>query len=91
MKECQDIKAITRRLKCIEGQVRGLIRMVEEDKGCEETLIQISSVKAALHSAGQMILENHLQHCVIDGIRDGNEAETIKKLNSAIKHFSRIT
>ena len=82
--------AITKRLKRIEGQVRGLIKMVEEDKGCEEILIQIGSVKAALHKTGQVILEGHLGHCVIDGIRDGKEEETIKKLSSAIEQFSRI-
>ena len=82
--------AITKRLKRIEGQVRGLIRMVEEDKDCEEILIQIGSAKAALHKTGQVILEGHLSHCVIDGIRDGNEDEVIKKLSSAIEQFSRI-
>ena len=85
-----NVDAITKRLKRIEGQVRGLIKMVEEDKGCEEILIQIGSVKAALHKTGQVILEGHLGHCVIDGIRDGKEAETIKKLSSAIEQFSRI-
>jgi len=90
MKPCMDIEAVTKRLRRIEGQVRGLIRMVEDDKSCEEILIQIGSAKAALHKAGQVILESHLHHCVIDGIRDGKEDETIKKLSSAIEQFSRI-
>jgi len=85
-----DIDAILNRLKRIEGQVRGLMKMVEDDKGCEEILIQIGSVKAALHKTGQVILEGHLQHCVLDGIREGNGEETIKKLSSAIEQFSRI-
>ena len=85
-----DFEAIIKRLKRIEGQVRGLIRMVEENKNCEDVLIQIGSVKAALHKTGQVILENHLSHCVIDGIRDGKEEDTIKKLSSAIEQFSRI-
>ena len=83
-------KAVINRLKKIEGQVRGLMRMVEEDKSCEEILIQISSAKSALHKTGQVILEGHLHHCVLDAIRDGNEEETIKKLYSAIEQFSRI-
>ena len=83
-------EAIIKRLKRIEGQVRGLIKMVENDKNCEDILIQIGSAKAALHKTGQVILEGHLQHCVIDGIRCGNENETIKKLSSAIEQFSRI-
>jgi DNA-binding FrmR family transcriptional regulator len=90
MYKCADVDAVTKRLKRIEGQVRGLIRMVEEDKSCEEILIQIGSVKAALHKTGQVILEGHLSHCVIDGVREGKEEETIKKLSSAIEQFSRI-
>ena len=85
-----DVEAVQNRLKRIEGQIRGIIKMVEDDKACEDILIQISSVKSALHKTGQVILESHLQHCVIDGIRAGNEEETIKKLSSAIEQFSRI-
>jgi len=85
-----DVDAVTNRLKRIEGQVRGLVKMIESDKSCEEILIQISSVKSALHKTGQVILEGHLHHCVLDGIREGKEDETIKKLSSAIEQFSRI-
>ena len=81
---------VTNRLKRIEGQVRGIIRMLEDDKPCEEILIQISSVKSALHKAGQVVLEGHLRHCVVDGIRNGKEDETMEKLSSAIEQFSRI-
>ena len=90
MKQCMDVEAVTNRLKRIEGQVRGLIKMVESDKSCEEILIQIGSAKTALHKAGQVILEGYLHHCVLDGIREGKEDETIKKLSSAIEQFSRI-
>ena len=90
MKKHMDMEAVNKRLKRIEGQVRGLIKMVEDGKSCEEILIQIGSVKAALHKAGQVILEGHLHHCVLNGIREGKEDETIKKLSSAIEQFSRI-
>lgn len=90
MKQCMDVDAVTNRLKRIEGQVRGLIKMVAEDKPCEDILIQIGSVKSALHKTGQVVLEGHLHHCVLDGIRDGNEDETIQRLSSAIEQFSRI-
>ena len=90
MKKHMDMEAVNKRLKRIEGQVRGLIKMVEDGKSCEEILIQIGSVKAALHKAGQVVLEGHLHHCVLDGIREGKEDETIKKLSSAIEQFSRI-
>jgi DNA-binding FrmR family transcriptional regulator len=85
-----DVDAVINRLKRIEGQVRGLMKMIEEDKTCEDILIQISSVKKALHKTGQVILEGHLHHCVLDGIRKGKGDETIKKLSSAIEQFSRI-
>ena len=90
MNKGMDIEAVVNRLKRIEGQVRGLIKMVEGDKSCEEILIQIGSVKSALHKTGQVILEGHMQHCVLDAIREGNEEETIKKLGAAIEQFSRI-
>jgi DNA-binding FrmR family transcriptional regulator len=52
-------------------------------------LIQIGSVKAALHKAGQVILEGHIHHCVLEGIQEGKEEETLKKLSAAIEQFSR--
>ncbi|MDR2547112.1 MAG: metal-sensitive transcriptional regulator [Lachnospiraceae bacterium] len=90
MKKHANEKAIIMRLRRIEGQVRGLVRMIEEGKDCEDVLIQISSVKSALHKTGQVILEGHLHHCVVDAIRDGDEEETIRKLSSALEQFSRI-
>jgi len=90
MKQCMDVDAVTKRLRRIEGQVRGIIKMIEDDKSCEDILIQIGSAKAALHKTGQVVLEGHLHHCVLNGIREGKEDETIKKLSSAIEQFSRI-
>ena len=90
MKKCMDVEAVTKRLKRIEGQVRGIIKMIEDDKSCEDILIQIGSAKAALHKTGQVVLEGHLHHCILDCMRDGKEDETIKKLSSAIEQFSRI-
>jgi len=90
MKQCTDVDAVTKRLRRIEGQIRGIIKMLEDDKSCEDILIQIGSAKAALHKTGQVILEGHLSHCVLDGIREGKEEETVKKLSSAIEQFSRI-
>lgn len=85
-----DTVAVGKRLKRIEGQIRGLIKMVEGDKPCEDILVQIGAAKSALHKTGQVILEGHLHHCVLDGIQEGNGDETLKKLTSAIEQFSRI-
>ena len=85
-----DIEAISKRLRRIEGQVRGVIKMVEEGKNCEETLVQISSIRASLTKTGQFILEEHLNHCIIEGIRKGRGADAIKKLSTALEQFARL-
>ena len=90
MKQYMDVEAVTKRLKRIEGQVRGIINMLEEGKGCEDILIQISSTRASLTKTGQFILEEHLNQCVIDGIRKGRASETIRKLSAALEQFSRL-
>jgi DNA-binding FrmR family transcriptional regulator len=90
MKNTTEVEAATKRLKKIEGQVRGIMKMIEDDKPCEDILIQIGSAKAALHKTGQIILEWHLQHCVLNGIRDGKGEDIIKKLLPAVEQFSRI-
>ncbi len=85
-----DVDAVTKRLRRIEGQIKGIIKMVEDDKPCEDILVQIGAAKSALHKTGQVILEGHMHHCVLDAIKDGNEEETLKKLTAAIEQFSRI-
>lgn len=91
MKECIDGEKICKRLSRIEGQVRGIVRMIQGDKSCEEILVQIGAAKAALHKTGQAVLEGHLQHCITDAVKVGKEKEAIKNLTSAIELFSRIT
>jgi DNA-binding FrmR family transcriptional regulator len=62
-----------RRLRRIEGQVRGLLRMVEGERYCADILMQISSVQQALSGAGKVLLRSHLEHCVTDALRSGDE------------------
>ncbi len=64
-----------KRLRRIEGQVRGLQRMVEEDRYCPDILTQVSSVHEALRSVGRELMRNHLKHCATAAIRSGEEAE----------------
>ena len=59
-----------KRLRRIEGQVRGLQRLVSEDRYCADILVQISSVQEALRSVGRALMKNHLRHCAADAIRD---------------------
>ena len=68
MRQCMDADNLHRRLRKIIGQVQAIDRMVDEDVPCEDILAQINAAKSALHKAGQVVLEGHLQHCVRDGI-----------------------
>ena len=58
------------RLRRIEGQVRGLQRLVEEDRYCADILVQISSAQEALRSVGRALMKNHMRHCASEAIRD---------------------
>jgi DNA-binding FrmR family transcriptional regulator len=72
-----DIKiSNSKRLRRIEGQIRGLQKMVEEDRYCADILIQISSVQQALRAVAQALLRNHLRHCVTQTIAKGSPAAT---------------
>jgi DNA-binding FrmR family transcriptional regulator len=64
-----------KRLRRIEGQVRGLQKMVEDDRYCADILMQISSVQEALRSVGRELMRNHLRHCASDAIRKGSPEE----------------
>src|SRR4051812_2007073 len=61
------------RLKRIEGQVRGVHRMVEEERYCADTLVQISAVQESLRAVAQVLLRNHLQNCAADAIRSNDK------------------
>jgi DNA-binding FrmR family transcriptional regulator len=77
----QDIKdSCLKRLNRIEGQVRGLARMVEDDRYCIDIVTQISAVRAALRRAEEEILRDHVAHCVDGAIVSGNRAEQKRKI-----------
>lgn len=64
------------RLRRVEGQIRGLQRMVEDGRYCADILIQVSAVHEALRGVGKLLMANHLRHCVTHAIRGDDEAET---------------
>jgi CsoR family transcriptional regulator, copper-sensing transcriptional repressor len=72
--------SVIKRLKRIEGQVRGLARMVEEDRYCIDIMTQLSAVRAALRRAEEEILADHVTHCVEHAITSGNKADQRRKL-----------
>ena len=91
MRQCMDADNLHRRLKKIIGQLNAIDRMVDEDVPCEEMLMQINAAKSALHKVGQVVLEGHLNHCVLDGIEHGDADRTISEFAKAIEHFSRMS
>jgi len=85
-----DIKAsCLKRLQRIEGQVRGLARMIEEDRYCIDIVTQISAVRAALRRAEEEILRDHVAHCVEHAIESGNRAEQRRKIAELMDVISR--
>ena len=72
------------RLRRIEGQVRGLHRMVDEDTYCIDILTQISAAKSALHAVAVGLLEDHLRHCVVHAAAEGDVDAKIKEASAAI-------
>lgn len=72
------------RLTKIEGQIKGIAKMVKSDRFCTDILVQISAAENALNRVGQIILQNHITSCVVAGISSGNREETIKDLEKII-------
>lgn len=91
MKQCMDAENLHRRLAKIMGQVKAIDRMVDEDVPCEDILAQINAAKSALHKCGQVVLEGHIQHCVKDGIENGDADETIKSFTKAVERFANMS
>ena len=90
MKNCVDYEKVVKRLKRVQGQIGGIIKMIESEKDCEDVLIQIGAAKAALHKTGQSVLEGHLHHCVLDAIKQGHGEEALDHLSDAIEQFLKI-
>ncbi len=77
-------KKVIDRLSRIEGHIRGVKKMVEEDRDCPELLHQLAAVKAALNKTGELILEDHIESCMIDAVNEGTTEEYVKDLKEAI-------
>ena len=77
-------KDLLDRLRRIEGQTRGLQRMVEEDQYCIDILTQVNSVSAALRAVGMGLLDDHVRHCVRESIERGSGDEKVEELMAAV-------
>ncbi len=75
------------RLKRIEGQIRGVEKMVDEDRYCIDVLTQVGAVKAALDAVALLLLQDHTEHCVVDAIHAGDGSEKVRELNNAVERL----
>ena len=86
----EDVTVLQLRLKKLIGQLNGISKMLEGHTPCEDILVQFNAVNGALHKISLMVLENHLRHCVRDGIESGNADETIESFAEALENFSKM-
>jgi DNA-binding FrmR family transcriptional regulator len=80
---------VVKRLRRIEGQTRGLQRMVEEDTYCIDVLTQVAAVTKALQAVSLTLLEDHMNHCVVDAARSGDQ-EGREKITEAVEAITRL-
>lgn len=89
--KADDKEKVQNRLKRIEGQIRGLQRMVDEETYCVDVLTQISSSVSALEKVATILLQDHVEHCVRESIENGEQAdEKIRELTAAVERFLRV-
>ena len=81
-------KAVLNRLSRAIGHMESIKRMVEEGRDCSEVLIQLSAVKSAINNTGKIILQDHIEHCIVDAVEHGDRA-AIKELEKAIDRFMK--
>lgn len=82
----EDRAKVLARLKRIEGQVRGIARMVEDDTYCIDVLTQVSATTRALQGVALLLLDDHVRHCVADDVRDGSD----EKVTEAMEAIARL-
>ena len=86
----KEYKDLMNRLKRIEGQIRGIEKMVEEDRYCIDILMQSSAVSAAMNAFNRELLERHIRGCVADNIREGSEEEAGEVIEELVATVQRM-
>lgn len=82
-------QSVVNRLSRIEGHVRGLKRMVEEDAPCPDLLVQIAAVRSALNAVGRVILQDHIRSCMVDAVKEGDFEDAYQSLEDSLDRFIR--
>ena len=84
----EQTKAVLNRLSRAIGHLESIKRMVEDGRDCSEVLIQLSAVKSAINNTGKIILQDHIEHCIVDAVEHGDR-DAIKELERAIDRFMK--
>jgi DNA-binding FrmR family transcriptional regulator len=84
----EEKKAVINRLSKAVGHIEAIKRMVDSDEDCSQILIQLAAVRAAINNTGNLVLKNHINHCIVEAVREGDE-QSILELNDAIDKFMR--
>ena len=84
----QQVRAIINRLKRSIGHLDKVRRMVEDGEDCADVLIQLSAVKSEINNTGKLILKQHMEHCIVEAVRENDQA-SIDKMNEAIDRFMK--
>lgn len=82
----ENTKAVLNRMNRAIGHMESIKTMIENDRDCSEVLIQIAAVRSAINNIGKIILEDHINHCLVDALETGDE-QVLKDLNDAINKF----
>ena len=83
----KDRKGLIRRLSRVGGQVKGISKMIAEDRYCIDILTQIAAAKSALNKVGMIIMRDHMDFCVTSAIKDGKGKESIRELMKVMNSF----
>jgi CsoR family transcriptional regulator, copper-sensing transcriptional repressor len=82
-------QSVQQRLRRVEGQIRGIQKMVEDDRYCIDVLTQVGAAKAALDGIALVLLADHTEHCVTEAIRAGKGGAKVRELNGAVERLVR--
>lgn len=83
-------EALIKRLRRIEGQVKGIQRMIEEDKNCVEILTQVAAIRAAINKVGGMVLERHSKTCMQNALSSDNKDQAVEDLLNTVQKFLKF-
>lgn len=82
----ENTKAVINRISRVTGHMESVKKMVEEGRDCSDVLIQLSAIRSAINNIGRIILQDHINHCVVDAAKTGDE-KVLEDLNDAIAKF----